>query len=119
MVSKCVSVISSSRICIHYIQPSQVGSLFTFLARQGAKHRASIRVDEHIYDQVNHGITYIRMTKLLLFLKQSNNYSQILGSIFAPHPFSIQVLEYITHAEEDVVNEERQQVMLESCPVTS
>jgi len=55
----------------HSFSPSQVGSLFTFLARQGAKHRASIQVDEHIYDQV---------------------------------------LDYITHAEEDVINEERQQV---------
>lgn len=54
--------------------PSQVGSLFTFLARQGAKHRASIRVDEHVYDQV---------------------------------------LDYITDAEEDIVNEERQQALLE------
>ena len=52
-------------------QPSQVGSLFTFMARQGAKHRTSIRVDESIYDQV---------------------------------------LNYITHTEEDIVNEERQQV---------
>ena len=33
-------------------QPSQVGSLFTFLARQGARYRTSIRVDEHVYDQV-------------------------------------------------------------------
>ena len=56
-------------------QPSQVGSLFTFLARQGAKHRTSIHVDENIYDQV---------------------------------------LNYITHTEEDIVNEERQQVM-EKC----
>jgi hypothetical protein len=54
--------------------PSQVGSLFTFLARQGAKHRASIHVDETIYDQV---------------------------------------LNYITHTEEDIVNEERQQALLE------
>lgn len=52
-------------------QPSQVGSLFTFLARQGAKHRTSIHVDENIYDHV---------------------------------------LNYITHTEEDIVNEERQQV---------
>ena len=34
------------------VQPSQVGSLFTFLARQGAKHKSSITVDENIYDQV-------------------------------------------------------------------
>ena len=44
-------------ICFHDIghtqqQPSQVGSLFTFLARQGARYRTSIRVDEHVYDQV-------------------------------------------------------------------
>jgi hypothetical protein len=42
---------------ITHVQPSQVGSLFTFLARQGAKHRASIRVDEHIYDQVGLSFT--------------------------------------------------------------
>ena len=53
------------------LQPSQVGSLFTFLARQGAKYRTSINVDETIYDQV---------------------------------------LNYITHTDEDIVNEERQQV---------
>ena len=35
-----------------FFQPSQVGSLFTFLARQGAKHRSSIKVDGDIYDQV-------------------------------------------------------------------
>ena len=52
-------------------QPSQVGSLFTFLARQGAKYRTSIHVEEGIYDQV---------------------------------------LNYITHTDVDIVNEERQQV---------
>ena len=52
-------------------QPSQVGSLFTFLARQGAKYRTSIHVEETIYDQV---------------------------------------LNYITHTDVDIVNEERQQV---------
>lgn len=39
-------------MCNVQYQPSQVGSLFTFLARQGARYRTSIRVDEHVYDQV-------------------------------------------------------------------
>ncbi len=43
---------SYSPILLLSVQPSQVGSLFTFLARQGAKYRAGIRVDEHVYDQV-------------------------------------------------------------------
>ncbi|KAL5471029.1 hypothetical protein EMCRGX_G029102 [Ephydatia muelleri] len=58
----------------HTFSPSQVGSLFTFLARQGSKHRDSIRVDEHVYDQV---------------------------------------LEYITRADEEIINEERQQALIE------
>jgi hypothetical protein len=58
----------------HTFSPSQVGSLFTFVARQGAKYRTSIHVEETIYDQV---------------------------------------LNYITHTDVDIVNEERQQALLE------
>ncbi len=69
-------------------QPSQVGSLFTFLARQGAKYRAGIRVDEHVYDQV------------------IDHYHDDVSY----HYYCLQVLNYITHADEDFVNEEREQV---------
>lgn len=44
--------------CLLHIQPSQVGSLFTFLARQMAKHENRIQVNKVLFEQVGLSFVY-------------------------------------------------------------
>lgn len=44
--------------CLLQIQPSQVGSLFTFLARQMAKHENRIQVNKVLFEQVGLSFVY-------------------------------------------------------------
>ena len=47
-----------SQYCLLHTQPSQVGSLFTFLARQMAKHENRIQVNKVLFEQVGLSFVY-------------------------------------------------------------